>query len=280
MPKSAKLSSKPAKRGGKAIPYSFCSRNVPDAQYVTLTYSSNLDVAATANFYSYQWRLNSPYDCDYTSTGTQPVSFDEWTALYGRYLVYSADVETRVVNRQAGSVAYAAFVIDGLNNAPSYTSFVQASEQRHSVKSETQYGAPPAVLKIKRNVHDVFGVPLTAVESDDTYAGTSSSNPSKVLWGSVDIYTAGATDALSIYSVIKMKVKFWAPTAPALSLTRNPRQGSDEERGEATTVATATPLGSTAVPCPVGPANSCPVPAAVLQAYQALVAASPKGQRG
>ena len=198
----------------------FCPRNIPDSQYVTLTYSSNLDVAATANFYQYQWRLNSPYDCDYTSTGTQPVSFDEWCALYQFFLVYEVSVDIRVSNRQSGSVAYAALVFDGSGSAPSYTSFVQASEQRHVVSSETQYGAPPAILKAKKKVCDVFGVPLAAIETDNTYSGTTSANPSRVLWGSLDIYTAGATDALSIYSVIKMKTKFWAAQTPSLSTVR------------------------------------------------------------
>ncbi len=207
--------------GGKVVPYSFCKRCIPDASYVTLTYSDDIDAAASANQYLYQWRLNSLYDCNYTSTGVQPVSFDQWMAMYTKFTVFEASVEVRVVNRTAGSVAYAAFVVDSSTDSsvPSYSGFTVAAQERHVVSSQTQYGAPPAVLKIKRKVSDVFGVPVVAVDTNEDYSGGTSAGPNRTLWGSLAIYTAGATDALSIYAVIKMKARFWRPVVFATSLS-------------------------------------------------------------
>ncbi len=221
-----------ARRPKSSAPYAFNSHNVPDAQYVTLTYSDTIDAAATANNFQYQWRLNSPYDCNYTSTGTQPSSFDEWAALYVRYTVFSVSVDVRVVNRQAGSVAYTAFVMDSTNSAPTYSGASAAAQQRHAVSAETQYGAPPARLKMKRDVGQVFGVPWSTVDADDNFSASTTANPSNTLWGSCAIYTAGATDAISIFAVIKMKIRFWRPQSALVSLAAKPPVAELEELAE------------------------------------------------
>jgi len=58
-------------------------------QHVLMRYSEAVDLDSTVSGIStYQYRMNNIYDPNYTGVGHQPISHDQWAALYKNYIVY------------------------------------------------------------------------------------------------------------------------------------------------------------------------------------------------
>ncbi len=51
-----------------------------------------LEPAAAAGYY-YSFQLNNVYDPNFTGTGGQPISFDQWAQMYSRFRVWHIDVQ-------------------------------------------------------------------------------------------------------------------------------------------------------------------------------------------
>lgn len=71
---------------------------MPDALRCTLTYADVFAIAPGAQAGTYTFRGNSLFDPDYTSTGHQPYYYDELSALYSRYRVYSSRIRVSAMN--------------------------------------------------------------------------------------------------------------------------------------------------------------------------------------
>jgi hypothetical protein len=58
----------------------------------------------------YQFRLNSAFDPDYTSTGHQPMGFDQWSSYYNHYVVESCSYQISINTAPNGPTCTRAFV--------------------------------------------------------------------------------------------------------------------------------------------------------------------------
>jgi len=78
--------------GRKRIATSIRTRTsaLPDTYYTKLNYSElgALNYGGAGAAATYQFRMNSLYDADYTGGGHQPYGFDQLAALYNKYRVY------------------------------------------------------------------------------------------------------------------------------------------------------------------------------------------------
>lgn len=76
------------------------SQGLPDSVMLTMTYSKLLLYDGTSSVEHQVFRGNSIFDPDLTSsTGdSQPIYFDQYSNLYGRYMVYSSVVSATIVN--------------------------------------------------------------------------------------------------------------------------------------------------------------------------------------
>ena len=86
-------------------PQSFLRTAFPKTTAVTMKYVEgfSLDPAAFSSAY-YVFRANSVYDPNYTSTGGQPLGYDQWTPFYTRYVVVAARIKFTVhANDSTGS---------------------------------------------------------------------------------------------------------------------------------------------------------------------------------
>ena len=70
----------------------------PDRIQTTLRYSDIWGLAPGAQAGQYTYRGNSLFDPDYTSTGHQPRYFDQYSAVYSKYLVTSSSIKVSVMN--------------------------------------------------------------------------------------------------------------------------------------------------------------------------------------
>lgn len=200
------------------VQYSYNSNPVPDEQRVTIRYSDTLDATAAVGFYSYLFALNDIYDPDVTSTGSQPPYYDEWTALYYRWVVTECEYDVAVTSRTvSGRLSVAAAPCTAVSLVPG--SFEAASGLRYAKCVETTGGGPTYHIKGKLKLNKLFGVPDYAIESDDNFAGAVGGSPNRRMVLAIVAQTSGSSDALSLTVVMKYKVRFYQPYPSALSLT-------------------------------------------------------------
>jgi len=109
------------RRGRAVIP-----RNIkvgpPDITRVTLRYVDQLALNPTPATVAYHtFRCMSLYDPDYTATGHQPLGFDEYAAMYNRYLVTRSSIKaTASIQGVVSGTGMAAFgVLNATNVTPS-----------------------------------------------------------------------------------------------------------------------------------------------------------------
>jgi len=211
-----------ATRHDLAGQYPFSKYYCADQQFITYRYAGAVNTAATANYYLYQFRGNSPYDPDYTSTGAQPPGFDEWSALYNRYRVYEYTVILKVTSLSANQAVRVCLwsSAGGSGAAPVTPSYDDAAGNRYSVKGAANTGGPALTLSQTVNVAKLWGASPFAVAADDTFEAAIASNPSKVCWVSCVFDTSSATGAFMFDWEIRMKTRMYDTQELGLSLIR------------------------------------------------------------
>jgi hypothetical protein len=195
----------------------FAPGYAPDELFVTLEYTDFIAASAAANTYAYQWRINSLFDPNYTATGSQPVGYDELAAIYNKYLVYRAEIETTLSCADTAAVACVA-----TPDNPPYLNTIVLGGMPHAKVGMTVKNGPPARFKTVVHVHVVFGVPFIAVETDDQFSSGVATNPTNTVFWNVAFDTMGATDVCSITQRIKMCTRMYKRDALNISLFLSP----------------------------------------------------------
>jgi len=61
---------------------------IPDQMVTKIRYVENLGINVTGgSIGKYVFRMNDPSDPDYTSSGHQPLYYDQWSAMYSKFVV-------------------------------------------------------------------------------------------------------------------------------------------------------------------------------------------------
>lgn len=131
-------------------------------------------VAATQQF-----RLNSLYDPDYTSTGHQPYYYDQIAALYSEYCVYGV-----LVDVYAGSESATSPIL--LTIQPSLTSSLPSDaklglERPNSIRLFIDAGGASQRLVKYFKIYQILGVPKSECFIDDALSA-SGTNPSRPVY--------------------------------------------------------------------------------------------------
>lgn len=173
-------------------------------------------VAGTGSFRTYC--LNSVYDPDVTGVGSQPVSFDQWSNMYGRFRVVGADVSIEVTNR----VDTAATVVCGYFISTAST--LPASPYSWPCQ---RYGAsrsmgPAAGLGRARFVFHVrpwlpFSLTKEQYMDDMDFSGTFAAGPLRPLYLHLFVLGAGAIASADFSTKIGYIVELSEPTANTVS---------------------------------------------------------------
>lgn len=149
----------------------------PDSVTLTLKYFETVTMTSltTTSAWDYLFRLNSPFDPNFTGTGYQPAGFDQWSALYSKYRVNSAEWRVGVIPSD-GAYGLNFCCIERGESTLDGNFYNLAMEPRSKVGFIGTRGAPPMTLTGGVTIRDIFGV--TAIEyKDDDYAALISTNP-------------------------------------------------------------------------------------------------------
>lgn len=153
----------------------------PATMFTKLRYSQQLilytDNLTNRTGSEVAFRLGSLFDPDFTTTGHQPLGFDQLAAIYKLYRVYKVDIQVRVTGRFGSGVT---FVVAGVRSS-------LASYQLGGLKSGQEVIEQPAntVLDAALNqtweqsyyLADIEGISRQRLMTDDQYNSSVTTNP-------------------------------------------------------------------------------------------------------
>jgi hypothetical protein len=152
----------------------------PRQRRVKLVYADHLNLTGASGLLTnHQYRLNSCFDPDFTSTGHQPMGFDQWGAFYNHYVVLGCSWELSALHSGSSGTMFAAYVSDDTTIPASLLTMVELGAQ--TVMSNTYMGEP-SVLNGDVDVADFLNRDKKAMSSDpDLRALTTGTNPSELV---------------------------------------------------------------------------------------------------
>jgi len=234
MPRKGKKSNNSSSKSGLGISSAGAIRlahaqkraGVPPFTYANLVYPFAFSSSSTTgSVWYWQWRLNSLFDPDFTGSGSQPTTFDQWMALYDRYRVIATEVEISVQDFSAPNAMTSCAFAPSVDAVPTLT-FTGIAGMRDAVISLPKNGQ---VNRFKRTylMKDVFGVDEEAMMSELNFSGTSGTSAPSVAYGSLGVTVfGGTTDPVCIAGCLRFAVRFEAPHANNVSLTRDSPMGA------------------------------------------------------
>lgn len=169
---------------------------VPDVTAIKFVYSDFRNVASVGYQGEYVYRINSLFDCDQTGVGGQPDGFDLWKTLYSQYRVIACLAEVQCVG--FSGIGFVAM-------APSPNSAVFGSAEEVAGLRKSKGGiftlGQGAVTKLTRmyRISQCNGISDESLLANDSFAATTTSNPSRVTFLHVATETAGAIDSVYIW---------------------------------------------------------------------------------
>ncbi len=192
---------------------------VPPFMEVGMYYGDQKTITAAASEAYWDLRTNSLFDPDLTYTGSQPVFFDQWSALYSRYRVLATRVHVWASNVSGTHLQLAVAPFAGSNSTSSYyTEEVAAWRNSHAAAFNS--GGPVAHLVVDIHPDRVWGGSAASLLNDDSYVAASSASPGRTSSLAIHARSSGTTDSVWISFRMEFVVRFETPTFLTLSLER------------------------------------------------------------
>lgn len=169
----------------------------------------NYTVNPTATYYNHTFRLNSMFDFDLTTAGTnaQPLGFDELSQFFYEYQVYAIKVKCRWISTVDTPVLIGWHTSNTSSTAYSTIDEIQAAPGM-STKVVTKSSTQDKVAAIKRysKIHSVLGISKTSYD-DVSYLADVGNNPTELAYGQ---FTVAALDGTTnITGQLLVAVKFY-----------------------------------------------------------------------
>lgn len=150
---------------------------IPARQIVKMKYSESFQTSTVGTANNYQWRLNSIYDVNNTSTGHQPYGHDQLQTLYNRYRVIGVNYVLNCYNASTGFKF-------GCVPANEFKIFTTTAELSENPRAQTRIQFPGSnVQTIKGYVSmpSVCGRNKQQYMADDRYQAVFGTSPQEVV---------------------------------------------------------------------------------------------------
>lgn len=203
-----------------------------DYELVQLKYRQNISLNPTTDALgaggsnTWAFSFNSMFDPDHTGTGNQPMYYDNYASLYGRYKVSFAKIKVTVVNHSVNTAtwngttvvttpnqSYKLAIVRDTNEAEIASGSMDALLMQNAANCKWRYVAPQLngklpTLSLKCAPHKTAGVSY----DDDTISSATNGIPSRNVKGVIAITSAdGQTDPPSVNLAVELTyyVKFF-----------------------------------------------------------------------
>ncbi len=175
---------------------------------VKLVYS-DLTSVSLITFGDRTFALNGLFDPNISGVGVQPTGFDQWMAIYNRYLVTAAVMTVEYFNLATGVLSELIIFPSASGTAiPSASAAVDLPYAKRNATSGTA-GKPYTRVRLQMpDIASYLGRPLT----ESTLYGTIAANPGTVAYGHVVVSSVdGVTNLNGYYRVtIQYSVRFFS----------------------------------------------------------------------
>lgn len=182
-----------------------------DVLFVKLKYNYNGSVTGGATSEtSYKWRGNSLYDPDVTSTGTQPMGYDQYSTFYDYCTVLGSKITLRIL---PGADTVCQFCV--------YPQTISASTAVGQALREVPYGrtATGGIYNIQGNqfvklrnymsTSRMFCVSKQEIKDNVLFTHTSGTNPVDVWFWILTAQTQGGAVASSLNFTFDVQIDYY-----------------------------------------------------------------------
>lgn len=158
---------------------------ISDRQIIRLKYvdGRTLTTAGPA-IVQYNYNLNSLFDPDQSGVGSQPAGFDQWSAFYNRYRVYSVFYKVNFVTH-ANTGSGMVLAVIPTNGVTAYTTLAQVLENPRAKSSVAQISGHIAKVKGKAWLPSINGRTNATYRGSDLTAALTTASPGEVITLSV-----------------------------------------------------------------------------------------------
>lgn len=207
--------------------YSVNRGGIPSFMDVKLCYQDTISLnTAVGSFQTYAFGANDCYDPNNTGIGHQPLHYDQYSALYQKWMVVSSNIVVRPITSTASS-SYEIPAWLGVYLAPTTTaapitesSFLEFLRLAPNTSPAQLIGGQEDQMdtyRFKRvgcNYHSLRDNVRDRIESiPESFGGTTSSSPNDLWYFIVQLFSVSGNDpaqrTLSIE--ITYNVRFWEP---------------------------------------------------------------------
>lgn len=183
------------------------------------SWSSNLAEAAAGAGASYSFAINNCFDPNFTGAGSQPLGFDQYAALYGRYRVLKVRFAISCGNRTALPIRVGYYTSpQSTLSADPNAWLIQNSSARMKYVGPNTGG--PAVVDLAGNaaMSTIFGVTNAEFEIEHDFVAATGAGPTRQAYLHLFIAGSSGTIASMDYTVrLWMTTEFSNPVALSLS---------------------------------------------------------------
>lgn len=157
---------------------------------------------------TYIWSANSLYDPDYTSSGHQPMYFDQMSLIYNHYVVIAAKITLRIQTSEdpLGPMIGCLWIDDNATTTATSISHV-AEFGKNPIKN---FGGPNTdpntMFSRKWSAKKTFGAGTLA---NNSLQGTAGGDPTEVSYFKFSYNTVDATSATIYITAVLEQVAVW-----------------------------------------------------------------------
>jgi hypothetical protein len=211
MPKTQKNSKRQSKKRPKSVQKGLswvCPFPTMMSSKFRYTTAFSLTEASVGTGSFYVWNANSLFDPDVTSTGHQPLYYDQLLASagpYQRFCVTHVHIQIDLLTLGTSQIAVGIYPQVGATDGPTLERLIEKPGVVWKV-------LPPAsatnrtALSLSVPISKLFGVPSRALIADDTYQGFWNANPSRLASLIFAIYSmTGAATVGSVTGIAQLK---------------------------------------------------------------------------
>lgn len=177
----------------------------PQRYACKLKYTASVILAGTGTTSQQVYRLNSLYDPDVAVGGTQPMCYDQLSAVYNKYLVTSAKYEVQFTNLNSTAVSVVSVPTDLSLSGSSFDSITEQKYAKNSVLSINSGGRSTVTHRGSISMARLMGQP--ELDSDpDMYSDVTTSPQDSAY---LTLEAADFTGATSISVAARTKIVFY-----------------------------------------------------------------------
>lgn len=221
MPSKKMQNNKKSKNGKVQLNYGPVQQVQQRATRVVLpwSWSASLGETAAGAGGSYTFAINNCFDPNFTGAGSQPLGFDQYAALYGRYRVLSVKFEIVAGNRTALPEQFGYFTSpqSTLSADPNAWS-VQNKSARMTMLSPNTAGPAVAHFRGNADMAGLFGVTRAEFEIEHDFVAATGAGPTRAAY--LHLFVRGVSGTIATYDYtirLWMTTEFSNPVALSLS---------------------------------------------------------------